>query len=76
MKPWIVACARVDGARLPLFGIGTNIHEPSKLEGRWLVLSSNAQADVHAVKCPSTPCQFCARLCNSHSSKSGLDLIA
>ena len=57
---------------LPLFGISTNIHEPSKLEGRWLALSSSAQADFHAVECTSTPCQFCARLCTSDCSKSGL----
>ena len=28
MKPWNVACARLDGARFPLFGISTNIQEP------------------------------------------------
>ena len=72
MKPWNVACARFDGARHSLFGISTNIQEPSKLEGRWLALSSSAQADCHAVKCLSTPCQFCARLCTSDCSKSGL----
>ena len=36
------------------------------------MLSSSAQADFHAVECLSTPCQFCARLCTSDCSKSGL----
>ena len=69
---WNVACARVDGAYLPRFGISTIIHEPSTLERRWLAQSSSAQADVHAVECLSTPCQFCARLCTSDCSKSDL----
>ena len=72
MKPWNVACARLNGACLPLFGIGTNIHQPSKLEGRWLALSSSAQADFRAVECLSTPCQLCATLCTFDCSKSGL----
>ena len=72
MKPWNVACARLDGACLTLFETTTNIHEPSKLEGRLLALSSSVQADFHAVECLSTPCQCCARLCTSDGSKSGL----
>ena len=68
-------CDRVhqlDGAGLLLFGISTNIHEPSRLEGRWFALSSSAQADFLAVECLSTPCKFCARLRMSDCSKSGL----
>ena len=55
-----------------LFGFSTNINEPPKLEGRWLALSSSAQADIHAVECLSTPCRFCPRLRTSDCSKYGL----
>ena len=55
-----------------LQNLSTTVHEPSKLEGRWLALSSSAQADFLAVECLSTPCQSGATLCTSDCSKSGL----
>ena len=33
---------------------------------------SQGENGENAVECPNTPCQFCARLCTSDCSKSGL----